>query len=590
MNKINNTTAAKTFWPTENIAHLWSSLVIDELTKQNITQFYIAPGMRNAPLIAALLAAKNQKRAEFDVVVDERAMAFRALGYSKASGKASVIICTSGTALANFLPAVIEAKKSQIPLIVLTADRPPELINSDDNQTIEQTFFYRPWVQQDLNLGAPTEEITPRALTTSVAQTVFRSLFPVNGPVHINMMFREPLGYIATGISDQYLEKAKNILNSEQASTDYQIPNLLLNQDALTNITNDINKSKRGLLVIGALPNTVDKELLQNFITKCNFSFFLEVGSSLKYSYTLNDFGIPTFDHPEVQETLKNDPPDLIIHLGGRLTSKFYYQFLANNPDLNLYVLNATEEKEDPTHTVKKRFVIDLNSTIKQLNQNINSEKNRYWKFNLEEFTKKKIKFLETAPLSFPVISKTIIDHMPDHLQFYLGNSTAIRTFDSYFSFDVKKNYQIFTNRGVSGIEGFIASALGVVDATKKDVYLVFGDVSFIHDFNSVFLLTENTKAHVKIILINNGGGAIFTLLPINKDKDILNVITSPHPFSFSGVKELNPQIHYKQINDRSELKTSLENLAKHPGHAVLEIILKDEDNLKVYDELKTIR
>lgn len=590
MNNSTDNFENNTLWPIENINHLWSSLVIDELVKQHITQFYIAPGMRNAPLIAALLFAKKNNLADFEIVVDERAMAFRALGYSKASGKPSVIICTSGTALANFLPAVIEAQKSQIPLIVLSADRPPELINSDDNQTIEQTFFYRPWVKHDLNLGAPCEEISPRALTTSVAQTVFRSLFPVNGPVHINMMFREPLGYVSTSISEHYIKETKKVLHSKQNATNYQIPNLLLNSEALTEITNDINKAKRGLLVIGALPNTIDKNLLQTFIAKCNFSFFLEVGSSLKYLYTLNDFGIPTFDHPEVQETLKNDPPDLIIHLGGRLTSKFYYQFLSNNPELNLYVLNATEEKEDPTHTVKKRFVIDLNSTIKQLNQNISSEKNRYWKFNLEEFTKKKIQFLENAPLSFPVISKTIIDHMPDSLQFYLGNSTAIRTFDSYFSFDIKKNYQIFTNRGVSGIEGFIASSLGVIDATKKDVYLVFGDISFIHDFNSLFMLTENTKAFVKIILINNGGGAIFTLLPINKDKDILEVITSPHQFTFKAAKELNPHVHYDHVNDRIHLKNKLQELAMHKGHMILEIELKDEDNLKVYDELKTIR
>lgn len=580
----------ETHWPVENINHLWASLVIDELIKQKITQFYIAPGMRNAPLIAALISAKKSTLADFEIVIDERAMAFRALGYSKASGKPSVIICTSGTALANFLPAVIEAKKSQIPLVILSADRPPELINSDDNQTIEQTFFYRPWVQQDLNLGAPTEDISPRALATSVSQVVFRSLFPVNGPVHINMMFREPLGYIETGISTKYLEAAKMLLSAKGAATEYQIPNLLLNSEALANIIDDINRSKKGLLVIGALPNTIDKELLQQFISKCNFSFFLEVGSSLKYHYTLNDHGIPTFDHPEVQETLKKDPPDLIIHLGGRLTSKFYYQFLGNNPDLNLYVLNATEEKEDPTHLVKKRFVIDLNSTIKQLNENINSEKKRYWKFNLEEFTKKKIQFLETAPLSFPVISKTIIDTMPDNLQFYLGNSTAIRTFDSYFSFDIKKNYQIFTNRGVSGIEGFIASALGAVDATKKDVYLVFGDVSFLHDFNSLFMLKNPSLAYVKIILINNGGGAIFTLLPINKDKEILDIITSPHSYSFKAIKELNPHLHYQHIKHRDELVHAINQLVNHQGHGVLEIELKDDENLKVYNELKTIR
>ncbi len=129
-----------------NLNFVWSYLTINELILNKITQFYIAPGMRNAPLIAAVEAFSSQKKCEFEIGVDERSLSYRALGFSKASGVPSVLICTSGTALANFLPAIIEAKKSQIPLIVLSADRPFELINSDDNQTIEQTYFYRPWV------------------------------------------------------------------------------------------------------------------------------------------------------------------------------------------------------------------------------------------------------------------------------------------------------------------------------------------------------------------------------------------------------------------------------------------------------------
>ncbi len=577
-------------YPLENLNLAWSALVIDELIKNDITQFYIAPGMRNAPIIASLSAAKKTKNINLEIVMDERSLSFRALGYSKASGLPSVLICTSGTALANFLPAVIEAKRSHVPLVILTADRPLELINSDDNQTIEQTHFYRPWVNSDLNLGAPTVEIKARALTTSVSHLVFKSLFPVKGPVHMNMMFREPLTNTKLEFAASYLSEVESILNQSEQSTNYQIPNLHLTENALNEVLAKIDNAKRGLLVIGALPNTIDKDLFKNFIKKLNFSFYLEVGSSLKYSFNLNDHQVPTFDHQEVQEALKKDPPDLVIHLGGRVTSKFYYQFLEQNPKTNLYVFNATEDKEDPTHLTKKRFIIDLDATIKQLFQSIKNNRRDFWDFKLESFTKKKIDFIETAELSFPVISKTFVDKMPNNLQVYLGNSTTIRTFDSYFSFDTIKDFEIFSNRGVSGIEGFIAGSLGVIDATKKDVYLVIGDVSFIHDFNSLFMINHGLSAKIKIILINNGGGAIFTLLPIKKDREVLDIITSPHGFNFQGVKELNPMINYQSISKREELASALLNLTKSNQHEVLEITIDDATNLAVYDQLKTIR
>lgn len=576
-----------------NINHLWSGLTLNELINQGISQFYLAPGMRNAPLIAALTVLKEKRhdvKLNFEVVMDERALAFRALGYSKVAGSPSVLICTSGTALANFLPAIIEAKKSLVPLIVLTADRPPELINSDDNQTIEQTHFYRPWVNHDLNLGAPTEEISPRAISTSVAQLYFRSLFPNPGPVHMNLMMREPLGFSDTAVNTEYKKECHKLLDEKVGTTQYEIPQFLLNPKALNLFVHDINHAKKGLLVIGSLPNTVDKNLIQTLIQKLSFSFFLEVGSSLKYLYNLNDHQIPTFDHPEVQQILKNDPPDLVIHLGGRLTSKFYYQFLDNNPDLNLYVLNSTEDKEDPTHNVKKRFVIDLNTTIKQLNDCVENIHRNHYQFGLEDFTRKKIQYLETAELSFPVISKTFIDQMPEDIQLLLGNSTAIRTFDSYISYCTKKNCHVYTNRGVSGIEGFLATALGISDASQKDVYLVFGDVSFIHDFNSIFMLNNKSKGKIKILLINNGGGAIFTLLPIKKDKNILDIITSPHHFEFSGISKINPEISYLKANTRSEFEDGLKWLHEENSHSILEVMISDEVNTAVYEELKTIR
>lgn len=166
----------------QNINRIWSSLIIDEFIKNGITQFYLSPGMRNAPLIAAMIhLQKFHNELEIILCMDERGASFRALGYTKATGKPSVLVCTSER-LANYMPAVVEAKKSNLPLIVLSADRPAELTFCDDNQTIDQTKFFGDYIQGEMGLGAPTIDISPLAMTSSLSNLIHKSLYPQKVP------------------------------------------------------------------------------------------------------------------------------------------------------------------------------------------------------------------------------------------------------------------------------------------------------------------------------------------------------------------------------------------------------------------------
>ena len=575
----------------QNINRIWSSLIVDEFIKNGITQFYLSPGMRNAPLIAAMIHLKKfHKELEIILCIDERGAAYRALGYSKATGRPSVLVCTSGTALANYTPAVIEAKKSSLPVIVLSADRPAELTFCDDNQTIDQTKFYGDFIQGEMALGAPTILISPLAMTSSLSNLIHKSLYPQKGPVHFNCAFREPLEDTHVPVPKDYLELAEIQIARSTPSTRYV--NLETRPDslAIAEIAEILISSKSGLLVIGSLAPHESTALVEEFVKNLKWPTYFDVSSSLKYAFNLSDDTIPTFDHPEVQAELIKNPPETVFHIGGRLTSKHYYSFLKKVPQINLITLNLNMEKEDPSHHTKIRLNAHINSTLESLMGHFLGVTlpKKTLPLDFEASSKNKIKFIDEGPLSYPSISKAIIDHINDYSMIYIGNSTVVRTFDAYFSYTNKKHLVVATNRGVSGIEGFIASACGFIDGSKKEVTLILGDVSFIHDLNSLYFL-KDMKIPLKIILVNNDGGGIFTLLPIHKEKSVLDYISSPHGQKFKDIA-LSFGIDYVQVRKTQDFKEEFLKMQKTNHHTILEVIFDHDTNKAVYDQLKTIK
>ncbi|MBC7537994.1 MAG: 2-succinyl-5-enolpyruvyl-6-hydroxy-3-cyclohexene-1-carboxylic-acid synthase [Bacteriovorax sp.] len=574
----------------ENINRAWSSLIIDEFQKNKITQFYLSPGMRNAPLIAAMVNAKNfNSKIKIVMCMDERAAGYRALGYAKSTGVPAVVVCTSGTAMANYMPSVIEAKKSNLPLIVLSADRPPELTFCDDNQTMDQTKFFGDYVQGEMNLGAPTLSISPLALTSSLSNLIHKSLFPQKGPVHFNCAFREPLEATIIPIPEDYLKLASDQVKYDGPCTRYMNLNTTPLQEDLVEIAQILKNSKTGLLVIGSLNPYDETQSVVDFIKLLNWPTYFDVSSSLKYSFNLTDNALPTFDHPEVQDALIKNPPQTVFHIGGRLTSKHYYTFLKQVPSINLITLSLNKEKEDPSHHTKMRINADIISTLKALIQIICLPlPEKKFDLNFEAFTLAKIQLIDDGPLAYPMVSKVIVDHIKDNSILYIGNSTVVRSFDAYFSYSNRKNITVATNRGVSGIEGFIASSCGFIDGVEKELYLVIGDVSFIHDLNSLYFL-KDLKTSLKIILINNDGGGIFTLLPINKEQNVLDYITSPHGQTFKKAAELIG-IDYIEVHERESLVPSFNKLQEKNRHCLMEIFIDNKINKDVYDQLRTIK
>jgi 2-succinyl-5-enolpyruvyl-6-hydroxy-3-cyclohexene-1-carboxylate synthase len=569
---------------TENLNRLWSSLIVRTLVNSGINHFYLSPGMRNAPLIAAVA---NQPKAKIFMGIDERAQAYRAMGHAKASGTPGVLICTSGTALANYTPAMAEAKKSSIPMIILSADRPAELVAGDANQTVVQEHFFNNITNHYLSLSVPSEEVTPSRLSSCVANLIARSLSPRKGPVHMNLPFRGPLDDTPGKISDSYIEK----IGASRSPTHY-LPEVFAPESALEEVVGLLKSSASTILVLGMLPSNLKTTNIRTLIQHLQIPIYPDVTSSVKYCYCLNDKIVPAFDHPEVLEQYERNRPELIIHLGGRLVSKHYYNFLEANPDIKLVTVNDTFNHEDPSFTSAVRINANpeiFSSQLMKRLEGIKLKQDLSSCLNWRTFVDKKIAIIDDGPFCYPSISKSTIELIPQNTTLYLGNSTVIRSFDSYISPEISKNIRVVSNRGASGIEGLIASACGVNDSSsQKMLTLVLGDLSFLHDLNSLKLLSESPGKIVTIV-VNNQCGGIFSLLPVARDEKLIQLLTTPHGLQFEKACDMF-SIKYKMVKSTDDFKKCYQSAISDEQHVVIEALIDNQLNTKIYSQLKTVR
>lgn len=584
-NKNKNEQYGKHIGSVGNINRLWSWIIIDEMISKGVTQFFVSPGMRNAPL---LWAVNTHPKANFKTAIDERASAYMALGYAKKAERPACLICTSGTALANYFPAVCEASKSQTPMVILSADRPLEMVTFNANQTMEQNNFYHSFSKGFLNPGTPTEEISPLALRKAINQLITKSVFPMGGPVHINLPFREPLDGTPGNISKDYILKS---INENSRLSEWNLPlRAKANDDILAATLIKIKDAKNGLIVIGELAPSVANDKIRNFIKKLNWPVYLDINSNLKFEYSLEDQVTPTFDHPEVFDYFKKKSPDVIIQIGARLVSKHFYNFLKLPNDGFRITIREGSDLEDPSYSRNIRVQTSPDIFCDQILDSLKDEtliKNPAllpW----SEVAKKKIKIIDNSELCYPSLSKNLMEIIPEHTTLYLANSTAIRSFDSYCSLKNKKRLHIQSHRGVSGIEGFMAAAAGHTYASDERVTLVIGDISFLHDLNSLILLKE-TPIPIIVLVVNNGGGGIFSLLPVCEDEDLLPLLTTPHNQNLSPLVE-SFGIPCFKVNNIEQFKESYLCSLKNENSTVIEVMINNQKNVEIYKKLKTVK
>jgi 2-succinyl-5-enolpyruvyl-6-hydroxy-3-cyclohexene-1-carboxylate synthase len=570
-----------------NINALWGSLIIEELFRNGIDYFCISPGSRSTPLTVSAARFPNAKTI---IAYDERGAAFLALGYARASGKAAVLICTSGTAAANYYPAVIEAFIDQVPMIVLTADRPPELRDTGANQTIHQPNIFGKYTKWHFDLPCPDEKISPRMLLTTVNQMVYQCRRAPAGPVHLNCMFREPLAPVNAPPGKEYLNPIKNWRGNSKTFTEYAEPETLPSQADLKKLAGILNSTSRGILVAGKLTNAADVEAVSELSEQLNWPVFADITSNLRLGKTAPDL-IAHFDQLLLSDSFSQKLlPQTVLHIGGQLVSKRWLQFVEKYRPQHYIVVQNHPHRYDPFHAVNLRLECDIRRFCEKIYPMIESNPDTEWIEEIRTRSNRAGQVVEefiknTDSVSEISLANLVSKHISPENGLFLASSMPVRDMDMYAA-STNSSVFVAANRGASGIDGTLASAAGFAMGLNRPVTLVTGDLAFLHDLNSLFLLRSISQP-LFIIVINNRGGGIFSFLPIADHRDVFETFFStPHNLNFSNAAHMFGVDYFKPL-DNSALRDIYSKTLRRKKTAIIEVETEREENKKLHLQLQ---
>ncbi|CAH1416789.1 unnamed protein product [Lactuca virosa] len=471
------------------------------------------------------------------------------------SQKPAVVITSSGTAVSNLLPAVVEASQDFLPLLLLTADRPPELLDTGANQAINQVNIFGSFVRQFFNLPVPTDEISARIVLTTFDSAVYHATSSPCGPVHINCPFREPLENTPKEWSQICLKGLEFWVSSSQPFTNYFQPHDSFTHGDVADVLGIIEGAKHGILLIGAIFKEDDIWASLLLAKHLKWPVFADILSGLrlrKYKNSLLKLNesilfVDHLDHlllsPEVRNRIN---PDVILQIGSRITSKRVSQMIQDSSPCQYILVDNHPNRHDPSHVITHRIQGHIRHFTNCVMRSCTTKINTQWTSflcSVNMMVEWEISFLIHSEnnLSEPYVAHVTSESVEFGSTMFIGNSMPIRDADMYGSSHGKGSYgkitklpsgfpfswiQVAGNRGASGIDGLLSTAIGFAVGHNKKVFCVIGDVSFLHDTNGLALLKQRiSRKQMTIIVINNHGGAIFSLLPIaNKaEEKILN-------------------------------------------------------------------
>jgi 2-succinyl-5-enolpyruvyl-6-hydroxy-3-cyclohexene-1-carboxylate synthase len=566
-----------------NINTLWASLLVETLYHLGLEMAVLCPGSRSSPLT---LAFAQHSQIETIPILDERSAAFFALGRAKRSHTPVVLVCTSGTAGANFYPAVIEATESQVPLLILTADRPPELRHCHAGQTIDQIKLYGhyPHWQTELALASREPE-----LWTYLRQTLIyaweQTQFPRAGVVHLNCPFREPLA----PITQPDILALANSFDPEIFFAGIQASSLVSNSFSLSLP----QFPQRGLIIAGLYQEGQAFDYCQAIAEMAKileYPVLADALSPVRHFAEINPNLITNYDFIlRNQEQAELLTPEIVIQIGELPTSKQLRTWLTQQ-NIPRYIIHSSRENYDPLHgnSIHLRlswqdFLWQLKENQKNLKTNIpvketlkSSQRSDYitqWKnVNLKIQDSIDQTMLERDDLFEGKIPWILSQSLPNHTPIFIANSMPIRDAEFFWKPNNQQTIPYF-NRGANGIDGTLSTALGIAHRNQPTVLLT-GDLSLLHDTNG-FLLREKFQGHLTIVLINNNGGGIFEMLAIAEEttsQDLFeDYFATPQNINFSQLA-LTYGIEYQKIEKWETLKRILNPLPRS-GIRLLEIV-----------------
>lgn len=506
---------------------VWAQFFVDHLVKLNVKNVVLSPGSRNTPLTYAF--AKNEYIKKH-IIVDERTSGFFALGLAIKTREPVVVVVTSGTAVAELYPAIIEAFQQRIPLVICTADRPPELHNCGEAQTINQNNIYRNHIRAYYNAGvAHVVKKSFAKFSNRIVKLLKTAMDIERGPVHFNLPFRKPFepDIYTDKVNDKILLFANSLLDNLKEN---EVSKKDISEKDLDFVLEQIRTKKNGLIICGSgRYDSMFSEFLCKLASIIKYPIIADGLSPLRYGSHPKKMVVANssafFRSAEFKKNLR---PEVIIHFGNAPTNKVLLDFF-NFSDAIKISVNRDGDLKDPSQTITKIIKCDAISFVDKVASEcklINNSDDNNWTKTFKSLNKKskqlKNDFLEQTSLEFEgKVSCELIKNIPEYSNLILSNSTPPRDID-FFANSSGKSISIFSNRGASGIDGLISTALGVSSCSNKSTFLLTGDLAFYYDINAL-QIGKKYNYSLTIILVDNEGGGIFRMLPIAKHKDIFD-------------------------------------------------------------------
>ena len=539
------------------------------LLQKGITDVVISPGSRNAPLINQFFGLP-----EFNClnVVDERSAGYQALGIALAKRKPVVVVCTSGTAAINYGPAIAEAFYQKIPLVVLTADRPRRWVDQADGQTVRQENLFLNHTLKSVSLEEAEREDDFRQNNLQINKTLNLVLSANPGPVHINIPLCEPL----YGFSDEELPNFRNI---ESCSSNARIPSAELEK-----LVDKWNVSTRKMVIVGQLsPDEQINSLVQKMAQDSGTVILAEHLTNLSGEHLVHatDVVVAAIS----QEERINFQPEILLTFGQQIVSKRLKLFVRANQPLEHWHISVAGEHTDTYNSLSRVISSDAFSFLNVFAPEIKNTESNYreiWKAKERRALQLQNEFLKDSTFCDLTACKTLTEMLPENSVVHLGNSSSVRLMQM---FDPAQGCEYYGNRGTSGIDGSLSTAVGFALSSEKINTIVLGELSFFYDSNA--LLNQHFPQNLRIIVLNNGGGNIFRLIGGPRQSPALNEhFVAQHNLKAEGLANAFG-INYLKAENQEELSTALNTIfaPDFSEPVILEVLTDGEISAAVFQE-----
>ena len=551
--------------------------LVDEFYQLGVRHAVFSPGSRSTTMA---MLFKEHEGFETYMNIDERSASFMALGIAKAHKEPTVLVCTSGSAVAHYLPAILEAQYTGIPLVVLSADRPHTLLHVGAPQTVDQHKIFGTAVNYFEELAVPQESHYYTYPRQVARKAYMKAMDTKKGPVHINVPLFEPLvpelsrNHFEAGRSSFKVVKPNysSVFGCDNRNNLIHINNVIdvaHNNDSTKEINDLLKRYERILILVGPQIDIDEAETIRSFGEALQAPILADPLSNVRGCST-SKVVISTYDALLAGQALWHElKPDCVIQFGQIVVSKRVQQMIASWTDVEYIEVNPTMDSMNPTGktTIHMQASIDVFTHLYGKNNNSDTYLN-IWR-RLEQAGKKQLSLAIDEPHCFE--GRTIRElqkKIPEDGQIFVANSMTIRDFD-YFWFSGESKAVLYGNRGVNGIDGTISTALGLA-VNGRPTYLVTGDLSLFHDLNGL-AVAKTHNLNLTIILHNNDGGGIFEYLPQKGTKHFDYLFSTSQGLDYSGAAKLYG-CGYTKISSPDELSSVLAKIGQESGVHIIEI------------------